>query len=38
MVHVKLLLEKAAELEPKDKHFGLTPLSLATVNGREAAA
>jgi ankyrin repeat protein len=32
---VKLLLEKGAELETKDKS-GQTPLSLAAENGREA--
>jgi ankyrin repeat protein len=31
----ELLLEKGAELESKDKHFGQTPLSRAAGNGHE---
>jgi hypothetical protein len=33
---VKLLLEKGAELETKDKDYGQTPLSWAAENGHEA--
>jgi ankyrin repeat protein len=33
---VKLLLEKGAELEPKDDEYGVTPLWLAAANGHEA--
>jgi ankyrin repeat protein len=33
---VKLLLEKGAELESKDKDFGQTPLSWAAECGHEA--
>ncbi|RYP70251.1 hypothetical protein DL771_005554 [Monosporascus sp. 5C6A] len=32
---VRLLLEKGADLESKDKEFGQTPLSLAATNGHE---
>ena len=32
---VKLLLEKGAELESRDKKFGRTPLLWAAANGRE---
>ena len=35
-VVVKLLLEKGAELETKDKKYGRTPLSRAAENGYEA--
>jgi ankyrin repeat protein len=33
---VKLLLEKGAELESRDKRWGQTPLSWAAKNGHEA--
>jgi hypothetical protein len=33
---LKLLLEKVAELESKDRSYGLTPLSYAAGNGHEA--
>jgi ankyrin repeat protein len=33
---VKLLLEKGAELETKDKDYGWTPLSWAALGGHEA--
>ena len=33
---VKLLLEKGAELETKDKDYGRTPLLWAAENGHEA--
>ena len=33
---MKLLLEKGAELEAKDKNYGRTPLSWAAEKGHEA--
>ena len=33
---MKLLLEKGAELETKDREYGQTPLSWAAGNGHEA--
>jgi ankyrin repeat protein len=33
---VKLLLEKGADVEAKDREYGLTPLLWAALNGHEA--
>ena len=33
---MKLLLEKGADVESKDRHYGRTPLSWAAENGHEA--